>query len=82
MQSPTYRRGQQTDPPASHGAGFTGHSAPRAARLRHGREQKLQALEELTIDLHRNEALMVSPAWHADILRELVLMGDKVGGGL
>lgn len=33
-------------------------------------EQKLQALEELTIDLHRNEALLEPPAWHLDILRE------------
>ena len=33
-------------------------------------EQKLQALEELTIDLHRNEALIEPPAWHLEILRE------------
>jgi len=33
-------------------------------------DQKLQALEELTIDLHQNEALIEPPAWHLDILRE------------
>lgn len=33
-------------------------------------EQKLQALEELTIDLHKNEALIPVPDWHLDILRE------------
>ena len=33
-------------------------------------EQKLQALEELTIDLHRRGALEETPAWHLDILRE------------
>ncbi len=33
-------------------------------------EQKQQALEELTIDLHKNEALIESPDWHLEILRE------------
>lgn len=33
-------------------------------------EQKLQALEELTIDLHKNEALIPVPDWHMEILRE------------
>ncbi len=33
-------------------------------------EQKLQALEELTIDLHRLGALEETPAWQDDILRE------------
>lgn len=33
-------------------------------------EQKLQALEELTIDLHKNEALIPTPDWHLDVLRE------------
>ncbi len=33
-------------------------------------EQKWQALEELTIDLHRNEALIEPPAWHQEILHE------------
>lgn len=33
-------------------------------------EQKMQALEELTIDLHRNEALIPVPDWHLEILRE------------
>lgn len=33
-------------------------------------EQKLQALEELTIDLHRQGALEETPAWQDDILRE------------
>jgi len=33
-------------------------------------EQKLQALEELTIDLHKHEALIATPGWHLDVLRE------------
>ncbi len=33
-------------------------------------DQKLQALEELTIDLHRRGALEETPAWQDDILRE------------
>jgi hypothetical protein len=33
-------------------------------------EQKLQALEELTIDLHRRGALEETPAWQEEILRE------------
>lgn len=33
-------------------------------------EQKLQALEELTLDLHRRGALEETPAWQEDILRE------------
>lgn len=33
-------------------------------------EQKLQALEELTVDLHRNEALIPTPDWHLAVLRE------------
>jgi hypothetical protein len=33
-------------------------------------EQKRQALEELTIDLHRRGALEETPAWQDDILRE------------
>lgn len=33
-------------------------------------EQKLQALEELTVDLHKNEALVPTPGWHLEILRE------------
>lgn len=33
-------------------------------------EQKMQALEELTIDLHRRGALEETPAWQDDILRE------------
>jgi hypothetical protein len=35
-------------------------------------EQKLQALEELTIDLHRRGALEETPAWQEDILRERI----------
>ena len=35
-------------------------------------EQKLQALEELTIDLHRRGALEETPTWQESILRERV----------
>ena len=37
-------------------------------------EQKLQALEELTIDLHKNEALIPVPNWHLDVLRDRELL--------
>jgi hypothetical protein len=33
-------------------------------------EQKLQALEELTIDLHKHESLIEPPDWHFDVLSE------------
>lgn len=40
-------------------------------------EQKLQALEELTIDLHRRGALDETPAWQENILRERLQMVEE-----
>jgi hypothetical protein len=34
------------------------------------REEKLRAMEELWVDLSRNESEFESPAWHGDYLRE------------
>ena len=31
-------------------------------------EEKLQLLEDLQLDLHRNGAEVPSPAWHEDVL--------------
>ena len=34
------------------------------------REEKLRIMEELWVDLSRNESDFESPAWHGDFLRE------------
>ena len=34
------------------------------------REEKLRIMEELWVDLSRNESEFESPAWHGDFLRE------------
>ena len=36
------------------------------------REEKLRIMEELWVDLSRDESKFESPAWHADVLRERV----------
>ena len=33
-------------------------------------DEKLQLLEDLQIDLHRNKAEIPSPAWHGEVLAE------------
>ena len=33
-------------------------------------EEKLQLLEDLQVDLHRNEAHVPSPEWHGEVLAE------------
>ena len=37
---------------------------------RMSREDKLRAMEELWVDLSRDEAEIDSPGWHAEVLRE------------
>lgn len=34
------------------------------------REEKLRIMEELWVDLSRNESQFESPAWHGEVLRE------------
>jgi len=34
------------------------------------REEKLRIMEELWVDLSRDESQVESPAWHGDVLRE------------
>ncbi|HEX5315608.1 MAG TPA: addiction module protein [Candidatus Kapabacteria bacterium] len=34
------------------------------------REEKLRIMEELWVDLSRDESQFASPAWHGDVLRE------------
>lgn len=45
------------------------------------REEKLRIMEELWVDLSRDESQVESPAWHGDVLREraeMVKSGKEV----